>query len=186
MIINGCWASASAWAAPCKAWGSAWGVVGAPCRLGGNGRHSVHALHQHLSGQHHVNSSRGLGAGHLKRPLHYVLYVLRAAQFVVPFSEVSQSAGLVKLLLNPVDIHALAAGHFAVERHGRPSCAQHYARTASLRVVHASAKLHGARIHMDQHNLRLPGHVEVSVRRGDGRSFVRAQNYLRRWPALVA
>ena len=113
------------------------------------------------------------------RPLHYLLQVLRASYFVVPLREPSDATALVDLLLNPVDAHVLAAGHFTLKGVRRATGAKHDSCATSLCVVDSATDRLGAGIYVYEQHLRATRNHEVAVSRGHTHFFVQAEDRFR-------
>ena len=155
--------------------------IAACCRHTG----CLHRRHQYLTWQADVNRASRFRASELKGALHYLLDGLGTAYLVVPLGEGAYSGRLVDLLLQPVDVHALASRQLPLGGVGSPAGAEDHACTPALGVVDGTAYLHGAGIHVHQQHLRLARYHVVAMGRRHRHLFIQAEDHLRHAPPLA-
>ncbi len=156
-------------------------LVGIGVRLAGLRRtglgpgESVERLRDHLARQGQVDRAARAGVRDRKTALDDLAQVEAVPQFVVPFHQFTQHAGLVVHFLRPVDPRVAAACAPVFEKGRAPGGEKQRALIA--RGVHQRADgVRGADTDVQHHRLRPPAGERVAVRHADSEVLMRTNH----------
>ena len=141
---------------------------------GGDDGRSGDRRRQRLTRQHQIDRAARSGHRHLIGARGDIGGLFRHAQFVIPFDQLAQHAGLVEHFLRPVDL-AVARAEAAFLGDRGAAGGDDHRRAVAREIGDIVDGVGGADIDMHHHALRPPGHQIDAMRHRDREVLVRHQ-----------
>ena len=137
---------------------------------------AVHGGHHDFAAEGQVDGPSRIGRGNLRAAGDELTERVGARQLVVPFDVTANDAGLVQLVLVPLDGPIARAWSLAVDGVRRAAGDDDHAALPALSVVQVAAEVLRPGVDVDQHGLRTARHIEVAMGGGQRDVLVQTGN----------